>query len=117
MVDYYRNGFNIISNVCYQYLNDYDFGQRYNSIRINAFASYDFYHLKEISSVFNSLDLSLMFTFNSGYPYYYDLIRAPIDFYSGTTPIVHQFDLKIEKGFQIYNNLNLDLIPICYKFI
>jgi len=85
--------------------------ERINKIGLNSLVNYNFSNLSNISTIFDKLNLSLLFAFNSGHPYYYQYsayLRPPSGSYSGTTPNVYQLDLKIEKGFSVLSNLNLD---------
>jgi len=109
LIDYYNNGFNLVSNISYQNIEDKYAGKQFNTIRLNAFFNYNFFHLQKFSNVFSALNLSAMFTFNNGHPYYLDLVRSPVSPFSGTTPNVYQLDLKVDKGFTIFNNLSINL--------
>lgn len=107
IIDYYTKGLKFISNICYQNTDVEIIGDRSNKIIINAFMNYDFIHFLKLSGIFRELNLSTQFTFNSGHPYYYTGLRYPDIPYSGTTPNVYQFDLKLEKRIAITEILKL----------
>ena len=121
-IDYYLKGFSSISNFSYQNASENTYypgtrsrdmftggriqleSSRINKIHINTLMSYDFYQLKNTSNVFNDMNFSFLFSFNSGHPYFNDYIYE-----TRTTPNVYQVDIKLEKGFSIFNDLNIDL--------
>jgi|GEM_PF-6998265 len=108
VLEYFNKGIDVISNFSYQNTNQKDIDKRYNKFIFNTFLSYNFLQIKNLSGVFNSLNLSFWFTFNSGHPYYLE-VRDPNSPYSGTTPNIYQLDLKLEKGFPILDYLNVNL--------
>lgn len=108
-INYYNKGLTFISNISYQNADIEQIDEKSNKIIINAFTDYDFLHFQNVSGFFTDLNLGISFSFNSGHPYFVleGRSRYPGP-YSGTTPNIYQFDIKIEKGFSIFDNLSMD---------
>jgi hypothetical protein len=118
-MNYYISGFSLLTNLNYQngdinepYLFDYPYSNNnLNKFQLNLLCSYNFHHLLRYSVIFNSLNLSALYSFNSGHNYSWDIdLRIPYSGYTDAiTPNVNQIDLKIEKGFVLFNKVNLDV--------
>lgn len=108
-IEYYNKGLILISNLGYQKTDIEDIDQRSNKIIINTFLNYDFMHFLNISDIFREFNLSALFTFNTGHPYYVTGLRYPDIPFSGTTPNVYQLDLRLEKGFLLNEDIRLGL--------
>jgi hypothetical protein len=118
-MNYYIKGFNLLTNLNYQdgdinepYLFDYPYSNNnLNKFQLNLLCSYNFYHLLKYSGIFNSLNLSALYSFNTGHNYSWDIdLRIPYSGYADAiTPNVDKVDLKIEKGFDLFNKVKLDV--------
>lgn len=84
---------------------------RTNKFSLNVLTSYDFSYLAGILNFFNGINISAIFNFNTGHPYikYINFTIPNSGYIEETTPNVSQIDLQIEKRFELYNGLKLDL--------
>ena len=132
LLDYYFRGITIRSILSIQkakeYVNYYsliadgtDFidycinSPRINQINFNTLLVYDFSSLNNISDFFNELNFSLLFDYNDGHSFI-NFIYENSGVRNGQryivqdyTPSILNFDLKIEKSFNISNDFNLDV--------
>lgn len=132
LLDYYFRGFIIRSVLSIQkateLANYYSFiadgtdfidysinSPRINQINLNTLLVYDFSCLTNISDIFTGLNFSVLFNYNDGHSFV-NFIYENNGFRTGErylvqdyTPSILNFDLKIEKRFNISNNFNLDI--------
>jgi len=88
---------------------------RINQINLNTLFVYDFSYLNNISDIFTGLNFSLLFNYNDGHSFV-NIIYENNGMRDGEgyivqdyTPSILNFDLKIEKRFNISNNFSLDI--------
>ena len=84
---------------------------RTNQFGVNILTAYDLSYFSGFSSIFNGVNISATYNFNTGHPYVKSInIGIPNSGYvEETTPNISQIDMKIEKNFELYNGLNLAL--------
>lgn len=127
LLDYFYKGFYISSTLNYQNIKPsiefnraaYSFSfihspqinsTRTNKFSVNVLTAYDLSYLSGLSSIFNGINISAMYNYNTGHPYVKSInFTIPNSGYiEETTPNVSQIDLKVEKNFELYNGLNLE---------
>lgn len=127
IAEYFKEGFNV--NALFSYQNAEESKKEFeitpsatisvpiliepeniNTINLNLLMSYNFQHLYKFSNLFKNLNISILCSYNDGHPFTNIVSNInKLVYESGKTPSVNQVDLKIQKSFTAFNNLNFDV--------